>query len=233
LTHLVSISRPQISLTVLIYYALQDLLEDTALVGYDDDIANAMRAGMKKYQKYYNFMDNSDAYYTALILDPQVKGDLILHEIEDQEAAQMIIQATRRMLHQRYPLPQSNSQLIPQSNSQSIPDLTINRQTMRMRMLHKLQPQGSRFVSDIDQYFDSPRLTVIGTEDPDWLCNWWRTHRGEYPQMAEAAREFLAIPASEVSVERLFSAGRDLLGIRRLSLGADTMRMLMLMKDIV
>jgi hypothetical protein len=51
--------------------------------------------------------------------------------------------------------------------------------------------------------------------------------------MAEAAREFLAIPASEVSVERLFSAGRDFLGIRRLSLGADTMRMLMLMKEIV
>ena len=214
MTNLVSTSRPQISLTVPIYYALQDLLEDTALVGYDDDIANAMRVGMKKYQKYYNFMDNSEAYYTALILDPQVKGDLILHEIEDQEAAQMIIQETRRMLHQRYP-PQS----IPQS--------------MRMRMLHKLQPQGSRLVSDIDQYFDSPRVTIIGTEDPDWLCNWWRTHRGEYPQMAEAARDFLAIPASEVSVERLFSAGRDLLGIRRLSLGADTMRMLMLMKDIV
>ena len=71
------------------------------------------------------------------------------------------------------------------------------------------------------------------TEYPDWLYNWWRTHRGEYPQMAEAGREFLAIPASEVSVERLFSAGSDLLGIRRLSLGADTMRMLMLMKDIV
>ena len=109
---MVSISRPQISLTIPIYYALQDLLEDTALVGYDDDIANAMRVGMKKYQKYYDFMDNSEAYYTALILDPQVKCDLILHEIEDQEAAQMIIQATRRMLHKRYPL-QSN----PQSKS--------------------------------------------------------------------------------------------------------------------
>jgi hypothetical protein len=28
------------------------------------------------------------------------------------------------------------------------------------------------------------------------------------PQMAAAARDYLAIPASEVSVERLFSAGR-------------------------
>lgn len=70
MTHLVSISRPQISLTVLIYYTLHDLLEDTALVGYDDDITNAISAGMKKYKKYYNFMDNLETYYTALILDP-------------------------------------------------------------------------------------------------------------------------------------------------------------------
>jgi hAT family C-terminal dimerisation region len=242
LTHLVSISRPQISLTVPVYYKLHDLLRDDALVGYDDDIANAMRAGMKKYQKYYDFMDNSEAYYTALMLDPQLKGDLILHEMVDQEAAQMIILETRRMLHKRYPpLPQSIPSSLPQSNPdsnpRSIPDSTqedsLNRKTMRLWMLKKLQPQEYQFVSDIDQYFDSPRVTITGAEDPDWLCNWWRTHKGEYPQMAEAAREFLAIPASEVSVERLFSRGRDLLGVRRHSLGADTMRMLMLMKDIV
>ncbi|KAJ5343499.1 uncharacterized protein N7506_003323 [Penicillium brevicompactum] len=158
LTHLVSISRPQISLTVPIYYKLHDLLREDALANLD-------------------------------------------------------------------------------SNPQSIPDLTqedsLNRKTMRLWMLKKLQPQEYQFVSDIDQYFDRPRVTVTGAEDPDWLCNWWRTHKGEYSQMAEAAREFLAIPASEVSVERLFSGGRDLLGVRRHSLGADTMRMLMLMKDIV
>lgn len=84
LTHLVSISRPQISLTVPIYYKLHDLLREDALVGYDDDIANAIRSGMKKYQKYYDFMDNSEAYYTALMLDPQLKGDLILHEMVQQ-----------------------------------------------------------------------------------------------------------------------------------------------------
>jgi hypothetical protein len=50
--------------------------------------------------------------------------------------------------------------------------------------------------------------------------------------MAKAARDYLAIPASEVAVERLFSAGRDLLGIRRHSMKADTMRMLMLMNDV-
>jgi hypothetical protein len=49
--------------------------------------------------------------------------------------------------------------------------------------------------------------------------------------MAAAARDYLAIPASEVAVERLFSAGRDLLGVRRHSMKANTMRMLMLIGD--
>ena len=49
--------------------------------------------------------------------------------------------------------------------------------------------------------------------------------------MAAAARDYLAIPASEVAVERLFSNGRDLLGVRRGSMKAETMRMLTLMDD--
>ncbi|KAJ5613440.1 hypothetical protein N7510_006634 [Penicillium lagena] len=120
LTNSVSISKPQITPTIPIYYALHDLLEDTVLVGYNNDITNAMRASMKKYQKYSDSMDNSEAYYTALILDPEVKGGLILHEIEDQEASWMTMRETRRMLHERYPL-QSIPQSIPQSTPQSTP----------------------------------------------------------------------------------------------------------------
>ena len=33
--------------------------------------------------------------------------------------------------------------------------------------------------------------------------------------MAAAARDYLAIPASEVDIERLFSIRRDILGVRR------------------
>ena len=62
---------------------------------------------------------------------------------------------------------------------------------------------------------------------PGWLFHWWRVHRDEYPKMAAAIRDYLAIPASEVSVERKFNPGRDLLGIRRLSMKSDSMRMSM------
>lgn len=40
--------------------------------------------------------------------------------------------------------------------------------------------------------------------------------------MAVAARDYLAIPASEFAVERVSSTVRDVLGIRRYSLEGDT-----------
>jgi hypothetical protein len=76
-------------------------------------------------------------------------------------------------------------------------------------MLQRLQPRNQPLSSDIDRYFDSPRLEVTDTEGPNWLFNWWRVHRDEYPKMAAAARDYLAIPASEVSVERKFNSGRE------------------------
>ena len=50
--------------------------------------------------------------------------------------------------------------------------------------------------------------------------------------MAAAARDYLANPVSEISVERNFNSGRDLLGIWRFSMKSDTMRILILMDNI-
>ncbi|KAF3404147.1 hypothetical protein DPV78_003419 [Talaromyces pinophilus] len=57
-------------------------------------------------------------------------------------------------------------------------------------------------LSDIDPYFNSPRVSVTDTH----------IHKDELPQMAVAAKDYLAVPASEVAVERLFNAARGLLG---------------------
>ena len=49
--------------------------------------------------------------------------------------------------------------------------------------------------------------------------------------MSQVARDYLHIPAGEVAVERLFSAGRDLIGLRRYRLSPETMRTLMLLRS--
>ena len=71
----------------------------------------------------------------------------------------------------------------------------------------------------------------IGSDDSNWVLNWWRAHEAEYPIMSQVARDYLAILAAEVDVERLFSAGRDLIGLRRHSLSIDSMRAVMMLKS--
>ena len=48
--------------------------------------------------------------------------------------------------------------------------------------------------------------------------------------MSQVAQDYLPIAAAEVDVERLFSTGRDLIGLRRHSLSEETMKALMIMK---
>jgi hypothetical protein len=45
------------------------------------------------------------------------------------------------------------------------------------------------------------------------------------------ARDYLPIPGAEVDVKRLFNVARDILGLCQTSLGAHTLRALILVKD--
>jgi hypothetical protein len=128
-------------------------------------------------------------------------------------------------LHMDYPAAEVE---VNYSTTRSPPTLKASNSTTS-GLLKRLQPEPQPQMSDIDRYFSLPHVNEDNTEDTNWLYNWWRVNRADYPRMAAAARDYLAIPASEVSVERQFSKGRDVIGIRRHSMTADTMRMLMLM----
>ncbi|ODQ76858.1 hypothetical protein LIPSTDRAFT_45887, partial [Lipomyces starkeyi NRRL Y-11557] len=92
LTLFVSKKRPQISLSVAIYYELPDLLHD----------ASEQRGRFSKLDMdialYYTFMDEVDTYYTALVLDPRVKGDLIRQELSEDDDAGRLFNAGRDIL---------------------------------------------------------------------------------------------------------------------------------------
>jgi hypothetical protein len=61
---------------------------------------------------------------------------------------------------------------------------------------------------------------------------WWRLHNNGFPRMAAATRDYLAISVSELAVERLFNKGKDLFSLQKHSLSAETMRKLMLLRDM-
>jgi hypothetical protein len=230
-TRLVSMQSPQISLSLAVYYELSDLLQEIKdrendFQDFDLDISIAAESAIDKYQKYYSFMDDSSTYYAATVLDPRVKTHLLEHELSKSDA-KTLIQGLREELHKLYP-----------SIPEPTPTLSIKPlepESLESRMFSKLQPRELQtFMSDIDRYFDTPtipRPQMLAKDKDIWLLSWWNSHKDEYPYMAQIARGFLAIPGSEVSVERLFSGGRDLLGLRRHRMNAETMRMLMLLRD--
>lgn len=137
----------------------------------DDDITNAFYKGLAKYEKYYTIIDNTDAYYTALLLNPKVKGDILLYELSDRNAGQQIIDSIREDIYQQYRCKSVDKNL--SSSTYQSPTSLDNRDDPEARMLRRLtliarKPAGS----DIDEYFAIPRIHLNTSGDEDWLAKW-------------------------------------------------------------
>jgi hypothetical protein len=73
--------------------------------------------------------------------------------------------------------------------------------------------------SEVERYLADPPA------DPDEdVLEWWKHHAKDYPRLARIARDYLAIPATSVPVERVFSGGADLVTNKRGSLSEDTIQ---------
>ncbi|GFO47760.1 Zinc finger bed domain-containing protein 1 [Plakobranchus ocellatus] len=65
----------------------------------------------------------------------------------------------------------------------------------------------------------------IGREqDP---LKWWKDHEGLFPQLHSLAKRYLAIPATSVPSERLFSTAGELVSRKRASLGDNNINMIL------
>ncbi|CAE7227680.1 unnamed protein product [Rhizoctonia solani] len=85
------------------------------------------------------------------------------------------------------------------------------------------RPFNSRSVSrELADYL--AKSTILDTQSP---LSWWQVNASRFPRLAAMARDFLCIPGTSVAVERVLSIGRDVISLRRASLSAETIRVLM------
>ena len=60
-------------------------------------------------------------------------------------------------------------------------------------------------VPHVDELREYKKLNQISWKT-DWdALNWWRDHQLQYPNLSVMARQYLGVPATSASVERLFS----------------------------
>jgi hypothetical protein len=80
-----------------------------------------------------------------------------------------------------------------------------------------------QLTNELQSYLAEPILkqsdvNVISSADP---FKWWAVNCGRFPNVARVSRMYLAIPATSVASERLFSAAGLTVGNRRCSLKPD------------
>ncbi|KAL4860297.1 hypothetical protein BDV12DRAFT_205287 [Aspergillus spectabilis] len=143
-TLLVSEQRPQLNLDAPIFYTLHDQVRFKDL---DKDISSAIAGGSKKYAKYYSLVDDCNIYYTAHLLDPRFKGDLLRQELTESTTAELIINDVNNTLHTDYPAAKVE---VNYSTAQSPPTLKAANSTTS-GLLKRLQPEPLPQMSDIDQ----------------------------------------------------------------------------------
>ncbi|KAF7371462.1 HATC-domain-containing protein [Mycena venus] len=83
-------------------------------------------------------------------------------------------------------------------------------------------------ISELDQFFSA--FQTYGRGDHDGPLLWWKEFAHHFPVVARMARDFLAIPGTSVSVERLFSKSLHLCHEARGSTKAETIMKAMLTK---
>jgi hypothetical protein len=104
-------------------------------------------------------------------------------------------QPLRGNLRRNYPANTVESSL---SMVQSLKECSTKCSDVEFPLRKELQPRNQHLVSDINGCFDIPVVNINDMKDPNWLCNWWRIDKDEYPRTAAAARDYLAILVSEL-----------------------------------
>jgi hypothetical protein len=237
LTQIVSEQRPTITQSLGIYFRLYDIFDDVEkiinenipfiknrhLQELDPTIIKALWHAKDKFNKYYSIAISSSAYYIGTILDPRRKDKWIRSQLKSEGDVQRMIGKIISGISIAYQGINQDTQYSHQIDS--------NAKSSFMLCLDDVDSydceQDKR--SDVYQYLEEQ---CIKSKDRFDVLAWWKEHMIQYPIMSRVARDYLAIPSSSVSVERLFNFGRDQLGLRRHCMSAETLQQLMVVQHM-
>ncbi|KAL2137480.1 hypothetical protein VTI28DRAFT_9509 [Corynascus sepedonium] len=165
----------------------RDSINDAEFTGNDDsaDLSDwqnlrALRASLTvaihKIDKYIAALEDSPAYWAAMILYPGLKKRWIEKHLSE-EHAQRIIQGFKKFFDEDYNKQSSQPR---QQTLQTRPNYLIDEDFYD-------NPEDLLSKDELSEYFSMPLLPV---EDP---LEWWRRHQTSLPKLAKMAFDILGI----------------------------------------
>ncbi|KAF5361627.1 hypothetical protein D9758_007393 [Tetrapyrgos nigripes] len=222
---------PTLSASLLVYVKLMNAVDKFM----ESDIAKknaSVQAGLvackEKLEKYYDKSTyESHYYYAAAVLDPRLKHKLFeanpnLFTRDWRHRMETAFKECLTLYSAAAPASTANPSTTPQtpfvsntnSRSSSIDDLFNDESLLG-------SSAGSLSATETAEEEYARYLGDRTTNNVDCLA-FWKMSGKFYPRLAAYARDVLAIPGSSVAVERVLSVGRDLIGLHRHSLSAET-----------
>lgn len=186
-------------------------------------LAEAAHNSWLSLEKYYNFCDDSPAYYAALALNPSLKWQWCAQEWgSDSEKANWLPGIKDKIVdfwHNEY---RGQSTVLP--TSPPFEDRSVEPgqkrkfrdiDERRMDDLHeykRIKGATNRYVDAFEQYINQP----LESEGTNTLQYWnMRYDSGQQRDLCQMAVDLLAIPCQSSECERVFSAAKLLVTDRR------------------
>jgi hypothetical protein len=172
-----------------------------------DKIHHACVASYAKMKEYYDL--TSDVYTIATVLDPRFKLDYYKTQSGEGEDSATDIKAVVNQVYQQsyYSPPAITNPIITHTPT---PLLGIFKK-------RTVSPHN-----EFEAYCQDPSQLEGGTMAD--VLSWWKAHEHTYPNLSRMAKDYLAIPGTSTSSERLFSLCRQLITDNRHRLSPTTIQ---------
>ncbi len=209
---------PTLNLVVPLYIELIMFVDNSInSLNEDHELKKPLFAVKKVLQKYFSFTNNSAYYLLSVLLDPRFKKAYFDSRNLDVTYKELVVKAVKILKDEVQRLGRSQTS-----------EVAI---ALTSQLDEEVDPFDDMYASITNRNAPSDEVDIYMTQERAYKGNdpldFWKLHEAQFPNLSKVARQVLSIPGSSASVERLFSGGRDLIGIRRHSLKPDTMSALM------
>ena len=192
----------------------------------DTEGIRLLRMGIKsaitKLQEYLDLLDDSNAYWFAMILHPGHRTRWMELHLEQHKVDSQIA-TFKQCFQSRY----------------STQDVLVDAGPLINDLGPREREQGENFLNSSDYYDnveDHDEVNRYLSERPkqvDKPLEWWKANKQQYPRLSTMAFDYLSIPAMSAECERLFSRAKHCLSNQRHSLHTDSINMLQSLKNWV
>ncbi|RKK07591.1 hypothetical protein BFJ65_g17796 [Fusarium oxysporum f. sp. cepae] len=179
-------------------------------------VRGCITCAIYKLEKYVTLLEDSPAYWTAMILHPAFK-DKWIREYLPGEQAKRIVDSFKQFFDRDY-------------NKRPTQPTPIQKKAKSSHLgahSYLAQRPSPANRDEVKEYLEEPIYEDEEVEDP---FEWWRQREKDFPRLARMAYDLLSIPSTACECERVFSLAKLLVGTQRHSLQDLTMEMLTCVK---